>query len=52
MENFDDIRPYNEQEATEAIKRLANNELFSIVINTVFPNIDVEQYRKEFLNYK
>lgn len=52
MENFDDIRPYNEQEATEAIKRLANNELFPIVINTVFPNIDVEQYRKEFLNYK
>lgn len=52
MEKFDDIRPYNESEAAEAIKRLANNEHFPIVINTVFPEIDVEEYRKEFLNYK
>ena len=52
MENFDDIRPYNEIEAAEAIKRLATNEYFPIVINTVFPNIDVEEYRKEFLSYK
>ncbi len=52
MENFDDIRPYNNDEAVEAIKRLANNEHFPIVINTVFPGIDVETYRNEFLNYE
>lgn len=52
MENFDDIRPYNESEAVEAIKRLAASEYFPIVINTVFPEVDVETYRNEFLNYK
>lgn len=52
MENFDDIRPFNDKEAAEAIKRLAYNEYFPLVVNTVFPNIDVEEYRKKFLNYK
>lgn len=52
MDDYDDIRPYNENEATEAIKRLANNEYFPIVIKTLFPEIDVEKYRNEFLGYK
>lgn len=52
MENFDDIRPYNNEEAVAAIKRLAANEYFPIVIKTIFPEVDVESYRNEFLNYK
>lgn len=52
MENFDDIRPYNESEAAEAIKRLAFSEHFPAVVKTVFPEVDLEQYRNEFLGYK
>ena len=52
MENFDDIRPYNEAEAAEAIKRLADNKYFPVVIKTLFPNIKVEDYYKEFMNYR
>lgn len=52
MENFDDIRPYNNEEAVAAIKRLAANEYFPIVIKTISPEVDVESYRNEFLNYK
>lgn len=52
MENFDDIRPFNDKEAIEAIKRMAYHEYFPIVITTLFPDIDVDSYRQEFLNYK
>lgn len=52
MEKFDSIRPYNDKEFAEAIKRITNHEYLPIVINAVFANTDVEQYIEEMKKYK
>ena len=44
MEKFDSIRPYNESEFTDAIKRITSHEYLPIVINTVFLNTNAEEY--------
>jgi len=52
-ENFDDIRPYNEKEASEAFRRLMDDKRFQNAIGQCVPyyqNIDV--LRQEFDNFK
>ena len=49
MEKFDSIRPYNESEFTEAIKRITSHEYLPVVINSVFLNTNAEEYINKYL---
>lgn len=46
MNNFDDIRPYREEEIADAMKRIAEHELFPQISDFVFPGKDVEEMRQ------
>lgn len=50
--NFDEIRPYNDNEVPAAIERLANSEYFNLFIGTIYPGIDIDGFRKEFRSVK
>lgn len=52
MEKFDSIRPYNDSEFAEAIKRVTNHEYLPIVINAVFSNTDASEYIGNMKKYK
>lgn len=42
---FDDIRPYNEEEISAAMHRIAENEYFPIISSYLFPDRSVDQVR-------
>lgn len=46
MNNFDDIRPYREEEIADAMKRIAAHELFPALSTFVFPGKEVEEMRR------
>lgn len=50
--NFDEIRPYNDNEVPAAIERLANSEYFDILIGTAYPDVNINDFRKEFRSVK
>lgn len=52
MEKFDSIRPYNESEFADAIKRITSHEYLPIVINTIFLNTNAEEYIQKMKEYK
>ena len=41
-ENFDDIRPYNEQEVPAAVKRIAESEIMPAIAAFVYPGEEVQ----------
>jgi hypothetical protein len=47
---FEDIRPYNDSEIPEAMRRIAGCEIFGTLTNFIFPGKDVEDVRKMVLN--
>ena len=49
---FDEIRPYNDSEVPAAIRRMADSELFPFFIKTVYPDIDFEAFKQQFLQVK
>ena len=49
---YDEIRPYNDNEVPAAIRRMADNELFPFFVKTIYPDIDFEAFRNEFLKVK
>ena len=52
MEKFDSIRPYNESEFADAIKRITEHKYLPTVINTVFLNTNAEEYINNMKQYK
>ena len=52
MEKFDSIRPYNESEFIDAIKRITDHKYLPVVINSVFKDIDTEAYIENMRQYK
>jgi hypothetical protein len=51
--NFiDDFRPYNESEAAEAYKRIAESNLFFKIMKYFFPNETTENQKKRLLEIK
>ena len=46
MNNFDDIRPYREEEIPAAMQRIAAHELFPRIADFVFPEQDVGEMRR------
>ncbi|MDY0014615.1 MAG: acyltransferase [Bacteroidales bacterium] len=45
---FDDIRPYYDSEIPAAIQRVAENPHFPLIVNYLFPEVDVEKYIHDF----
>lgn len=50
MSNFDDIRPYYEEEIAAAMQRIAAHEMFPKLSAFVFPDQDVESRRQMVAN--
>lgn len=48
-DKFNDIRPYNDNEITEVLKRIAENEYFQSIVNFIFPNENIEKFKEKFL---
>ncbi|MDL2261967.1 1-acyl-sn-glycerol-3-phosphate acyltransferase [Bacteroidales bacterium OttesenSCG-928-I21] len=46
---FEETRPYNDNEVPEAIKRIANNEYFPSIARYFFQDGDIEEFTKNFL---
>ena len=51
MENFDDIRPYNEEEAHAAYLRLMDDTRFQDAILKCLPDYSIDDFRRDFDKY-
>ncbi|MBO4503218.1 MAG: 1-acyl-sn-glycerol-3-phosphate acyltransferase [Bacteroidales bacterium] len=51
MENFDDIRPYNEEEAHAAYLRLMDDARFQDAILKCLPDYSIDDFRRDFDKY-
>jgi hypothetical protein len=49
---FDDIRPYEESEINDAMKRIVSNPYFENVINFLYPGIPAEKVKDNFRSIK
>lgn len=47
--SFEDTRPYTDQEIPAAMARIASSPYFQTIVKYLFPDIDFESYKKEFL---
>ena len=52
MNNFDDIRPYTDEEIPYAMQRIVASTSFPLVASYVFPERTLDDVRKELLTYK
>ncbi|MBP1646281.1 MAG: Phospholipid/Glycerol Acyltransferase [Bacteroidetes bacterium] len=52
LNKFDHIRPYNDSEIPLAISRVVNNKYFPVIIQTLFPDKEIESCKKEILKIK
>jgi len=50
--DFEDIRPYNEEEIPAAMRRIANSKEFPLAISYVFPDRPIEEVRREVMGYR
>ena len=46
IHEFDDIRPYYEEEVSAALHRIASSEVFPLMATYLYPNRDIEQVRR------
>lgn len=51
MENYDDIRPYRDEEIPAAMRRIAESEAFPLLASWIFPDRGLEEVRRELLSY-
>lgn len=49
---FDDIRPYTDDEIPAAMERIATSRLFPILAAYVYPGADLEQVRQKLMSYR
>ena len=52
MNKFDDIRPYNEKEFPEAMKRIAASTSFPLLASYVYPDEPIEAVRQRIASYQ
>ena len=50
MDNFDDIRPYNDTEIPAAMRQIADWDLFPQMVRFIYPNIDIDEARSRILS--
>lgn len=46
--NFDDTRPFENAEIPDALKRVSNHFYFPIIVHYLFPDEDINSYKKDF----
>ena len=51
INDFDDIRPYNEEEVPAAMQRIASSDAFPILSSFIYPGEPIEQVRQRVGNY-
>ena len=49
---FDDIRPYIDEESPSAMERIANSSMLQILSSYVFPNLNIAQVKELLLDIK
>ena len=47
---FEETRPYYDCEIPGAITRVASNPFFGTIVKYLFPGVDIQQFKAEFLN--
>ena len=52
IQNFDDTRPYNNEEIPDALRRISNHFYFPIIIHYLFPEKDINTFKDDFLRIK
>jgi hypothetical protein len=52
MQNFDEIRPYNDDEVPAAIQRVISNVYFPWLVNTLSPEKNLNDVNNLFENKK
>ena len=52
IENFDDIRPYTDQEIPAAMKRITQYDAFPLIASWVFPNKDIKEVQQMMLQFR
>lgn len=52
MENFDDIRPYNEDEAPAAYYKLMDDRHFQDAVAKCLPDYSIDMFRSDFPSFK
>lgn len=52
MNRFDDIRPYYNKEIPAAMQRIAESTSFPLLSSYVFPDRNIDDVRKEMIQYK
>lgn len=52
IENFDDIRPYTDQEIPAAMKRITECDAFPLIASWVFPDRDIKEVREMMLSFR
>jgi 1-acyl-sn-glycerol-3-phosphate acyltransferase len=52
ISDFDDIRPYNPDEISSAMQRIASSSSFPLLASYVYPDEPVEQVRQRIASYK
>jgi len=52
MQNFDEIRPYNDDEVPAAIQRVISNVYFPWLVNTLSPEKNLNDVKQSFLKIK
>jgi hypothetical protein len=51
VNEFDDIRPYNDSEINDAMLRITGNPYFEYIINFLYPGIPVENIKARFRTF-
>jgi hypothetical protein len=46
--NFEDVRPYYDNEVSEAVKRISENVYFPKIVEYIFPGADVIEFTEKF----
>lgn len=49
---FDDIRPYTDDEIPAAMQRIANSGSFPLLASYVYPNESIDEVRRKIMSYK
>lgn len=52
MDNFDDVRPYNDSEIQSAMMRIAEDKYFDVLSEWLFPNREVDEVRQQLRKTK
>lgn len=52
MEDFNDIRPYNDSEIAGAMQRISESDLFPVIAKWVFPDRPIDDVREQLLKVK